>query len=93
MNHIRKDYPIRPEGCKCAEMECSALAAAAQFRGVKFAQLLYSGDIILKNDSWDERGWQRNVSAREKLFLLSLEQKGTSIHCIAPLYKSNVATA
>ncbi|KAF0194355.1 MAG: Uncharacterized protein FD169_1824 [Bacillota bacterium] len=56
MNHIRKDYPIRPEGCKCAEMECSALAAAAQFRGVKFAQLLYSGDIILKNDSWDERG-------------------------------------
>ncbi|MDP3487240.1 MAG: nucleoside phosphorylase [Bacillota bacterium] len=63
----------RSEGCKCAEMECSALAAAAQFRGVKFAQLLYSGDIILKNDSWDERGWQRNVSAREKLFLLSLD--------------------
>ncbi len=62
----------KAEGCKCVEMECSALAAAAKFRGVKFAQLLYSGDI-LKDESYDERDWQRNVPAREKLFVLSLD--------------------
>jgi hypothetical protein len=40
--------------------------------GVKFAQLLYSGDI-LRSESYDERDWQRNVPAREKLFLLSMD--------------------
>ena len=62
----------KAEGCKCVEMECSALTAAAKFRGVKFAQLLYSGDI-LRSKSYNERDWQRNVSAREKLFLLSMD--------------------
>lgn len=63
---------MKAEGCKCVEMECSALAAAAKFRGAKFAQLLYSGDI-LKCESYDDRDWQGNVPAREKLFLLSLD--------------------
>lgn len=60
------------EGCLCVEMECSALSAAAKFRGVNFAQILYSGDN-LDSDDYDSRDWQNNISARERLFLLSLE--------------------
>lgn len=62
----------KAEGCNCVEMECSAFVAAAKFRGAKFAQLLYSGDI-LKDNQHDERDWQNNLSVREKLFLLSLD--------------------
>jgi len=56
----------------CVEMECSALAAVAEFREVEFAQMLYSGDN-LDADVYDERDWWNNLSVREKLFVLSLE--------------------
>jgi uridine phosphorylase len=59
------------EGCNVVEMECAAIAAVARFRGAKFAQLLYSGDILFDLENYDEREWSSN-SAREKLFLLSL---------------------
>src|SRR3569833_157937 len=62
----------REEGCLTVEMECSAFAAVAQFRGVDFGQLLYGGDD-LGGEVWDGRQWQGNVSAREKLFWLAAE--------------------
>ncbi|MCM1216331.1 MAG: nucleoside phosphorylase [Lachnospiraceae bacterium] len=64
----------KQEGCKVVEMECAAMAAVAQFRGKMFGQLLYSGDILTGNaDEYDERDWNHNVTARERLFDLALE--------------------
>src|SRR5690554_3047547 len=60
------------EGCKSVEMECSALCALSKFRKVSFGQLLYGGDN-LDLEAYDERDWQNNKSAREILFLLSLD--------------------
>lgn len=63
----------KEEGCKVVEMECATMAAIAEFRGKLFGQLLYSGDILVGNDEYDDRGWYSNLSAREKLFYISLE--------------------
>jgi len=46
----------REEGCSVVEMECAALAACAQFRGVRFGQILYSADT-LAGEEHDIRGW------------------------------------
>lgn len=54
------------EGCLTVDMEASAVAAVAQFRGVKLAQVLYGGDD-LTGEVWDERGWQDNHEVRDKL--------------------------
>ena len=62
----------KAEGCVCVEMETSALCAVAQFRGVKFGQLLYSGDDLSGTD-WDERNWHGRWTVREKLTLLAAE--------------------
>lgn len=63
----------REEGCKVVEMECATMAAIAQFRGIKFAQLLYSGDILFDLSNYNDRNWFTNLTAREKLFYLTLE--------------------
>lgn len=64
----------KEEGCKAVEMECATMAAIAQFRGKVFGQLLYSGDILIGNaEDYDDRGWNNNVSARERLFDFALE--------------------
>lgn len=62
----------KSEGCAAVDMECSALAAVAEYRGIEFGQLLYSGDQ-LDGDVHDNRGWQDMTSTREKLFTLALE--------------------
>lgn len=66
----------RTEGCITVEMECSAFAAAAQFRGVTFGQILYGGDDV-SSELWDSRDWENNITAhatvREKLFWLAVE--------------------
>lgn len=62
----------RDEGCLTVEMEAAAFFAVAQFRGVSFGQLLYSGDN-LDGEVWDSRNWHRQASTREKLFWLSVE--------------------
>lgn len=36
----------KSEGCIAVEMECAAMAAAAQFRGIPFAQFLYAADTL-----------------------------------------------
>lgn len=44
----------RRDGCQVVDMECSALAACARFRGVRFAQVLFTGDT-LAGDEHDMR--------------------------------------
>ena len=61
----------RDEGCIVVEMEAAAFFAVAQFRGVRFAQLLYAGDD-LSGSEWDARNWTTH-SVRETLFWLAAE--------------------
>ena len=61
------------QGCQAVEMECSAMAAIAQYRGKRFGQLLYSGDILVGNEEYDDRSWNTNLSARERIFRVTLE--------------------
>jgi uridine phosphorylase len=50
----------RSEGCSVVEMECSALAACAQFRNVVFGQILYTADTLCNLEKWDARNWGKN---------------------------------
>lgn len=59
----------KAEGCLAVEMECAGLMAVAQFRGVTFGQVLYSGDD-LSGAQWDNRLWQSRADIRESLFWL-----------------------
>lgn len=61
------------QGCQAVEMECSTMAAVARFRGKLFGQLLYSGDILVGNEEYDDRNWFGNLSARERIFWITLE--------------------
>ena len=63
----------KSEGCKVVEMECATIAVVARFRNVAFGQLLYSGDILTDCDNYNDRKWNKNSTAREKLFYLALE--------------------
>lgn len=60
------------EGCITVEMEAAAFFAIAQFRQVRFGQILYGGDD-LSGEIWDNRDWQRAGSVREQLFWLAAE--------------------
>jgi uridine phosphorylase len=66
----RKIAARRDEGCLTVEMEASALAAVAAFRGVPLAQVVYCGDD-LAGESWDHRSWQTLSDVREDLFDLA----------------------
>jgi len=67
------EYRRTEDGCQVVEMECAAMAAIAEFRGKTFGQILYSGDILVGNDEYDDREWYHNSSAREKLYLIAME--------------------
>ncbi len=56
----KKVLARKSEGCAVVEMECSALAACAEFRGVKFGQFLFTADSLHAVDDYDERGWGMN---------------------------------
>lgn len=58
----------REEGCLLVEMECAALAAVAQFRGVDFAQILYGGDDV-SGETWSKGRWKRYGIRRQVLEL------------------------
>ncbi len=60
----------RSEGCLTVEMEAAAFFAVAQFRGVRFGQLLYGGDDL--SGEWDRRDWDTH-SSREVLFWLAAD--------------------
>lgn len=61
----------KSEGCMVVEMECSALAACAQFRGAEFGQLLFTADSLANVDAYDERDW--GTQSLEKALLLCLD--------------------
>jgi len=61
-------------GAICVEMECAAMQAMCDFRGVEFFQFLYAGDN-LDHSAWDPRslsGLER-LDDKEKIALLALE--------------------
>ncbi|MGD9999696.1 MAG: nucleoside phosphorylase [Ilumatobacteraceae bacterium] len=62
----------REQGCITVEMEASAMFAAAAFRGVVYAQLLYAGDDVSAAE-WDHRDWEKQASARDHLLDLALD--------------------
>ena len=51
----------RSEGCSVVEMECSALAACAAFRGAVWGMILYTADSLADVDKYDERHWGGNA--------------------------------
>lgn len=61
----------RDAGCLTVEMEVSALLAAAAFRGVRLAALLYAADD-LSGAVWDSRNWTRS-EVRGTLLSLAIE--------------------
>lgn len=61
------------QGCQAVEMECATVAAIAEFRNKIFGQLLYSGDILVGSEVYNDRNWYANLSAREKIFQITLE--------------------
>lgn len=62
----------RSEGCLTVEMECAALAAVAEYRKLKFGQLIGAGDD-LSGIEWDSRYCNEKSSHNEKLFWLAVE--------------------
>jgi len=63
----------RAENCIAVEMEAAGFFAVAQFRDVKFGQILYGGDDVSGEDEWDHRGWHHQYEVRERLFWLAAE--------------------
>ena len=51
----------KSEGCSVVEMECSALAACAAFRGATWGMILYTADSLADVDKYDQRNWGGNA--------------------------------
>ena len=47
----------RQEGCAVVDMECAGLAACAEFRGVRFGQILFTADTLADIERYDARDW------------------------------------
>lgn len=61
----------KSEGCAVVEMECSALAACAVFRGATWGMILYTADSLADVDKYDARNWGGN--AYEYALMLCLD--------------------
>lgn len=61
----------KSEGCSVVEMECSALAAVAQFKGATWGMILYTADSLANVEKYDERNW--GESALEYALTLCLD--------------------
>jgi purine-nucleoside phosphorylase len=61
----------RQEGCLTVEMEASALFAVACHRQVVLGQILYAGDVVRADKTWDPRNWQ-HASCRGRLLWLAI---------------------
>ena len=61
-------------GAICVEMECAAMQAMCDFRGVEFFQFLYAGDN-LDHSTWDPRSLSgtSRLEDKEKIALLAFE--------------------
>jgi uridine phosphorylase len=71
----------KSEGCLTVEMECAAFLAVAQFRGVRFGQLLATGDDV-SGGEWDRRGYgydegvdgsREHMGFADRVFWLAVE--------------------
>ena len=51
----------KEEGCAVVEMECSALAAVAAFRGATWGMILYTADSLADVEKYDARSWGGNA--------------------------------
>lgn len=51
------------EGCSVVEMECSALAAVAEFRKVFFGEILFTADTLADVENYDARNWAKDAYA------------------------------
>ena len=61
----------RNEGCETVDMECSAMAACARFRGAEFAQLFFTADSLADVRNYDRRSF--GVSSREKAIEICMD--------------------
>ncbi|SHM67173.1 Uridine phosphorylase [Anaerosporobacter mobilis DSM 15930] len=61
-------------GCLCVDMECSAVAALAEFREKEVFQFFYAADN-LDNETWDARslGNESNVLEKDRIAMLAME--------------------
>ena len=61
-------------GAVCVEMECAAVQALCDFRGVEFFQFLYAGDT-LDHTAWDPRSLSGDtrLDDKQKIGLLAFE--------------------
>lgn len=55
----------RAAGCVCVDMECSAMAALARFRGKEVFQFFYAADN-LDAEEWDQRSLSGDEKVEEK---------------------------
>lgn len=64
----------KSQGCICVDMECSAIAAFAQFREKDIFQFFYAADN-LDSEAWDERSLanQANPIEKDRIALLAME--------------------
>ncbi len=64
----------RRMGAICVEMECAAMQAMCDFRGVEFFQFLYAGDNLDHSD-WEPRSLSgdERLEDKEKIALLAFE--------------------
>lgn len=64
----------RAAGCVCVDMECSAVAALAQFRGKEVFQFFHGSDCLDGGD-WEVWGLSQNanITGKDKAALLALE--------------------
>lgn len=64
----------KAEGCITVEMECAAFLAVARHRGVRFGQILSTGDDV-SGVEWDPRGQgaPEHISHEERAFRLAVE--------------------
>lgn len=63
----------KEQGCIAVDMECAAIHAVAEFRGVKLAQFFYAEDN-LDEEVWDSRGLSGGIHSKaEELLSLALE--------------------
>ena len=61
----------KEEGCAVVEMECAALAAVAQLRGIVWGQLLFTAASLADLENYDSRDW--GSEAFDKALELCLE--------------------
>jgi len=61
-------------GAICVEMECAAMQAMCDFRGVEFFQFLYAGDN-LESSHWEPRSLSGStrLTDKEKIAMLAFE--------------------